>query len=66
METVKYVVHTWLDFVAKLQKYTPFAHIWSTTEERKNDMWFYLYNPGITHKLNGPIPDSKRGLASIV
>ena len=30
------MVHAWLDFVTKLQKYTSFAYCWSTSEECKN------------------------------
>ena len=29
-------MHTWLDFVTKLQRYTSFAYCWSTSEECKN------------------------------
>ena len=32
----KYLMHAWLDFVTKLQKYTSSANIWSTSEECKN------------------------------
>ena len=35
MDLGKYMVHAWLDLVTKMQKYTPFAYSWSTSEERK-------------------------------
>ena len=31
----EYFVHAWLDFVTKLQKHTPLAYSWSTSEEYK-------------------------------
>ena len=31
----KYLVHASLDLVTKLQKYTPFAYSWLTSQERK-------------------------------
>ena len=31
----EYLMHAWLDFVPKLQKYTSFGYSWSTSEECK-------------------------------
>ena len=53
IETVKYILgeylmHAWLDFVQKLQKYTSFAHNWSTNEEcmqKLDDAVLVLYVP---------------------
>ena len=30
-------MHAWLDFITKLQKYTPFAYSWSTSELKNLD-----------------------------
>ena len=31
----EYLMHAWLDFATKLQKYTSFTHSWSTSKECK-------------------------------
>ena len=46
MHLGEYLMHAWLDLVTKLQKYTPFAYSWSTSEECKKWDVVFISNQG--------------------